>query len=100
MKVEIVRYIEDFITGEVEREIENGYIIAPGVAVVPCISTLYFVSVGPSEEGTGLYDDLGLLCDIILPSDNEIDLTTMPASALTFALWVAGKTLEPLATAV
>lgn len=98
--VQIVRYTEDFVTGEVEREVENGYLIAPGVAVVPCISTLYFISVGPSEEGADLRDDLGLICDIIIPSNNEIDLSTLPASALTFALWAAGKTLEPLATAV
>lgn len=97
--VQIVRYTEDFVTGEVEREVEKGYLIAPDVAVVPCINTLYFICVGPSEEGGDLCDDLGLMCDIIIPSDNEIDLSTMPASALTFALWASGKRLEPLANA-
>lgn len=95
--IQIVSYNEDFVTGKVERDVDTGYLIAPDVAVVTCISTLYFIRVKPSTEGAGLYDDAGPLCDIIVPSLRDVDVSAMPREALTFAMWAAAK---PLAAAV
>src|SRR5690606_15014135 len=99
-QIQIVMYCEDFITGELERDVEIGYLIAPGIAVLKCVTnTIYFVEVRPSDEGGNLYDHVGDITDISIISEVNVDVTTMPAAAVSFALWASGN-VEPAVVAV
>lgn len=98
--IKVIGYFEDCVSGKNERCEEEAVLIAPDVAVLPDHGTLYFIRVKPSDEGGDRYDDIGVICDIIIPVDYAVDIADIPAEALTFAMWAAGKRLQPLAVAV
>ena len=94
-QIQIVMYCEDFITGELERDVEIGYLIAPGIAVLKCVTnTIYFVNVSPSDEGGNLYDHVRGITDIAIMNSADVDIKSMPAEAVSFAVWAAGYEAE------
>ncbi|MFF2890770.1 hypothetical protein [Paenibacillus sp. NPDC057967] len=98
-RVQIVDYYEEPTTGDQERTVETGYLIAPDVAVTSCQdSTLYFLRVEPSVEEPGTYVECGTIADISFLSA-KVDVTSIPpAAALAMAIWASGA--QPLTTAV
>jgi len=99
-EIQILHEYEEFTTGEIVRDTEIGYLIAPGIAVLGCsTNTLYFVNVRPMYEGGDLYEMIGDIADINVMNSAPLDIKSMPAEALTFALWAAGN-VEPAVVAV
>jgi hypothetical protein len=98
--IQVISYYTEIVTDTLERSVEDAVLIAPDIAVTADRSTLYFIRVKPSEGEHGLYDDDGLIVDVVVSSMDEVDIATIPPEALTFALWAAGVSSVPLATAV
>lgn len=91
-EIQIVIYLEDFITGNIEREFEIGYLVAPGIAVTKCVTnTFYFHNVRPLPEGGDLYELIEEIADISVMNNVPLDIKSMPAEALAFALWASGN---------
>lgn len=91
---------EDFITGETVRSFETGYLIAPDIAVVPCLTALYFVRIKPSPLVENTYDDCGEIASFDVPVGCTKNIDSLPAEALAVAMWVAESQRAPLAVAV
>lgn len=91
--IKVFGYIEDSVTGENEPFEEAGFLIAPGIALVPeNHGTLYFINVKPGAT-EDVYDDDGILCDITIHPNRGVnaEITDIPhEAALIFAKWAAG----------
>src|SRR5690606_35178964 len=89
-QIKIIYIGEDSqVEGGVYRSIETGYLLAPGIAVVPCLTTLFFLRVKPSAEEAGLYDDCGEFASFDVPAGCTENIESLPAEALAVAMWVA-----------